>query len=263
MARFWLVLSLSLFVASFSVAQTSTVSDLQALTLAERSIAAMTAGSAVSDVTLSGSATWVAGSDTETGPATLTAKGTTESRVDLNLSGGERTEVRSSADGSPQGDLIKDGGAATVEAAHNCFTDTAWFFPPLSSLAELSVSGFLASYMGQESLNGIAVQHLRIWQSVSSQDASAAKAIIHLSTIDWYLDSATFLPVAAKFTTHPPETFGVDMPVEILFSNYQRVNGVLLPLHIQKLLNGGLTLDLTISSAVLNSGLSDSDFNLQ
>jgi len=51
--------------------------------------------------------------------------------------------------------------------------------------------------------------------------------------------------------------------VEIDFSNYQAVNGIQVPFHVQKLISNGLVLDLVMSSAVLNSGLSDSLFAVQ
>jgi hypothetical protein len=48
--------------------------------------------------------------------------------------------------------------------------------------------------------------------------------------------------------------------VEIDFSNYQAVNGVQVPFRVQKFLNGSLFLDVTVQSAVLNSGIPQSDF---
>jgi hypothetical protein len=54
-----------------------------------------------------------------------------------------------------------------------------------------------------------------------------------------------------------------DIPVEIRFANYQAVSGVQVPFHTQRMLNGTVVLDITAISAVVNSGLSDSQFNLQ
>jgi hypothetical protein len=50
---------------------------------------------------------------------------------------------------------------------------------------------------------------------------------------------------------------------QILFSNYQNVNGVQVPYHIQELFNGSLLLDFTASAATINTGLSDSLFAIQ
>src|SRR6266550_3620179 len=74
-------------------AQSAPASDPQAVTLAAQAAASLTGGATISDATLSGTATWTLGSDQQTGSADLLAKGFGESRVDLNLSGGIRSEI--------------------------------------------------------------------------------------------------------------------------------------------------------------------------
>ena len=256
---------LSLGVAAQTLTtQSAIVRDVEAVSLLRQSLAAMTNGVPVSDVALSGTATRIAGSDQESGQAALEAKGTQESRVSLSLSNYALTEARNFVDGAPEGTYAGSDGIAHQLAQHNCFTDAAWFFPALPSLASgLSGQSADVSYIGQETLYGRAVQHVTVWQSASSPDVAAVKAIAHLSAIDWYLDSASAMPIAVRFTAHPPENSSADMAVEVRFSNYQQVNGILLPFHIEKFLNGGLVLDLTIGSATINSGLPDSDFILQ
>ena len=79
MARFSVLFCLLLLGSSFLFAQqTPPTTSPSGATLAAQSIAAMTGGTAVSDVTLTGTVTWFAGSDTETGTATFLAKGTSE-----------------------------------------------------------------------------------------------------------------------------------------------------------------------------------------
>jgi hypothetical protein len=46
------------------------------------------------------------------------------------------------------------------------------------------------------------------------------------------------------------------------FSNYQVVGGVTVPMHIQKYVQGTLTVDLTVSSATFNTGLALSKFSV-
>ena len=69
---------------SLLLAQGVPASDPQALAYASQAIAALSGGTAITDVTLTGNATYTAGDD-ETGPATLMAVGTGESRMDLSL----------------------------------------------------------------------------------------------------------------------------------------------------------------------------------
>jgi hypothetical protein len=84
-----------------------------------------------------------------------------------------------------------------------------------------------------------------------------------LSAEDIYLSTSTYLPVALVFQTHPDSDALTNILIEIDFSNYQSINGVLIPLSVRKYLNGSLFLDITIQSAVLNSGLSQSAFAAQ
>jgi hypothetical protein len=77
----------------FLFGQNQSTSDAQALSLAAQSISALTNGTSVSDVTLDASisSAWV--SSGETGTATFRARGTNESRVDLNLADKKRSDV--------------------------------------------------------------------------------------------------------------------------------------------------------------------------
>lgn len=255
-----LVCSLVVFAFSrFVFAQSPPASDPQALSYASQSIAVLTGGAAISDVTLTGNVIRIAGSETDTGPATLLAKGTSESRIDLQLTGGNRRDILNGSGGFPQGSWIGSDGISNSYAAHNCWTDSSWFFPALSSLAAVSSNpNAVLSYVGQENLNGTAVQHLRSYLYVADQSFFQ-----QISTMDFYLDSTSLFPVTAKFNIHPDNNGSTNIPVEIDFSNYEPVSGVQVPFHIQRLVQGSLVLDVTISSAVFNSGLPDSDFAIQ
>jgi hypothetical protein len=85
----------------------------------------------------------------------------------------------------------------------------------------------------------------------------------HLTQMDLYLDPTSLLPVALSFMTHPDNSELLDIPVQVQFSNYQSIGGVQIPFHVQKFLNGSLSLDVQVQSAVLNSGLSSSAFAVQ
>lgn len=81
--------------------------------------------------------------------------------------------------------------------------------------------------------------------------------------MDFFLDPATLLPLAISFNTHPDDNALRDIPVEIRFSDYRLVNGVQVPFHIQKFLNGSLSLDVQVQNVVINSGLSANEFTTQ
>ena len=63
----------------------------------------MAGGTALTDITIQANANYVAGSDEETGTATLVARGNAQSLITLNLSGGQRQEIRNGIAGSKGG----------------------------------------------------------------------------------------------------------------------------------------------------------------
>src|SRR5207245_1234877 len=117
---------------------------------------------------------WTAGSDIEMGTGTFLAKGTGESRVNLSLSGGNKSYIRNSSGASPAGAWLGSDGIWHPYALHNCWTDAGWFFPVLSSLSAASPNITL-SYVGLENRAGVSVYHLR------SQSSSANFTVQSLS----------------------------------------------------------------------------------
>jgi len=204
-------------------------------------MAALTGGTTITDVSLTGSVIWTAGSDNETGAATLLASGTGESRIDLVLGSGTRTEIRDAQTGTALGKWIAPTGSSGQFVSHNCQTDAVWFFPELGSLA--AGPNVVLSYVGQETRNGATVQHIRSYVNQSLLVASTQQP---LGTMDFYLDATTLLPSAVTFNAHADNNVLSNIPVEIDFSAYQIVGGVNVPMHIQKYTQGTLTIDLTL-----------------
>jgi hypothetical protein len=252
------LLSIVTFATYAQQAPTAVTQNPTAVSLARNSVAVLSGSVQISDITLTGSATRTAGSDIETGSITLKALGNPNSRFDLVLTSGTSSEIRNASGGAPQGSWITSDGVSHPMASHNTFTDAAWFVPELTVLSQLSNPNLIVSYVGEETRAGAAVQHLRFAiQSASTDPTGLFKG---LSAEDVYLDASTYLPVALIFNTHSDSDAGTNISVEIDYSNYQPVNGVRVPFHVQKLLNGSLLLDVAIQSAVLNSGILASDF---
>ena len=262
MPRFTLAASLLLCTVS-AVAQNSPTSDPLAISLVQQSVTALNGGAAISDVTLTGNANWIAGSDNETGQLTLRAKGVAESRIDLNLSGGTRTEIRNDTAGFPQGESIRPDGSVRAWATHNCWINASWFFPALSFLSATSDPTLVFSYAGLETHRQATVQHLRIFRYLAGQKPAYISLTQRISTVDIYLDATSLLPRAFVSTIHPDDDALTDIAVEILFSNYKAVNGVQTPLRIQRLVQNGLAVDLVVTGVALNSGLPDNLFAVQ
>jgi hypothetical protein len=259
MPRCFLVGSFLLVCVAAASAQSNTpqpnapISDPSAITLAQQSVAALTGGVTLSDVTLNANVTSILGPDYESGTAKFKAKGTTESRVDLSLGSGLRSDARNVANSAPTGAWVKNRGNSTPYADHNCWTDAAWFFPALSSLTQTANPNFIFSYVGQEQNGGMSTQHIRVIQPGPFQSVSA---------MDFYLDPASYLPLSVAFNAHPDNDMNTNIPTEILFANYQTVGGIQVPFHFQRMFNGSMVLDVTVTTANFNTGLQDSLFTL-
>ena len=248
--------------------------DAAAVALLQKSLAAL-GGVAIQDATLTGSVTRTVGPDTDTGTITMKALGTRFSRVDLSLPRGTVSELRGAdAKNAPVNTTSGLDGAVHPVAGHNGMTDAVWFLPQLTSLAGDPTKNprLVISYAGQETRNGVSVQHLHFYRQFPVPAMPAGfklppPDLSRLTACDIYLDSTTFLPVALTFATHPEKNSLVDIPVDIEFSNYQHANGAsngpLVPFHMLKFLNGTLTLDITIQSATINSGLTSTEFAQQ
>jgi hypothetical protein len=228
-------------------------SDPQAVALAAQSISAISGKTNISDVTLTGNGTWNGRDD---GTFTLLALGGGESRVDLVLSGGTRTEIRDAQTGVSLGTWIAPSGLSGQFAYHNCLTDAAWFFPALGSLA--ATPNVVLTYVGQETRNGAAVQHLHSYVYQAGQTSILGSQ--QLSAMDFYLDATTLLPVATTFNAHPDNDANTNLLIEIDFANYQLINGVAIPTNIQRYQQGNLMFDLVVTGAFFNSGLPLSQF---
>jgi len=133
-SRFWSAVVLFLCFAATLIAQNPSVSTPHALSVLHSSFQALTGNATVNDATLTGSAEWIAGSDDETGTVVLKTT-SSANRLDLSLSAGTRSEIRSSTDNGPVGSWIGPDGVSHPVANHNLMTDAGWF--PAFTLANL------------------------------------------------------------------------------------------------------------------------------
>jgi hypothetical protein len=248
-------------------------SDPRAIALIQRALAALVGRATVSDVTLTGTAQRIAGSDDETGTATLTAMSVGNSKLSLSFPSAVSSEIRNSA-GTPLSETSTTQGPQPVGAwsgpdgvlhamaEHNLMTDASWFFPAFTINDVSASQSFALSYIGQETHNGLSALHVSALQTFPGF-TQVPLLLSHLTQMELYLDPASYMPVALDFNVHPDNNANLDIPVEIRFSGYQPVNGVQVPFHVQKYLNNGLVLDLQFNNAVLNSGLTAASFQIQ
>ncbi|HWR14121.1 MAG TPA: hypothetical protein VN577_04805 [Terriglobales bacterium] len=200
----------------------------------------------LNDAQLTGTASVITGSESESTSITLIARRDGKSRIDL----GTRGEIRSNSASAPQA-FFRTDSQWYESPAHNAWTEANWFFPALSTLvAPQERSATVVS-----STSGT----LRTFLNVTNQKPAQIELIKKLSATEYILDQSG-LPVVIRYNIHPDDDFGTNIPVEVRLSDYRDVNGVKVPFRIQRLLSGSLELDITISSVTINPGTSDSAF---
>ena len=234
----------------------------QASLYLQQSYSQLVGNTAITDVTLTGSVRRIAGSDDEAGIFTLIALAPGASRMNLSFPSGQRSEIQNISANPPVGSWTGPDGMSHAIAYHNILGEPVWLCPALTINSLLSRSQVVTAYVGQETKNDELVQHVAVHQMLPSA-TDGALLFQHLTQVDVYLDSSTLLPFAVDFDAHPDNNAGIDIPVEIQFSDYRTVNGAHLPFHIQKYVNGSLILDFQVSTIVLNSGVSSSTFSAQ
>jgi len=228
---------------------------ISAQALLQQSLAAQLGNTQISDVTLTGTARRIAGSDDESGSGILKALNTGEARVDLNFLSGSRSEVVAVANKCLSGSWSGPDGIPHAISTHNLMTDSSWFFPAFTLGRLNSSAKYTIVTVGHETHNDQAVDHIIAYQSSSVQLPPGVPSFSHLTQMDLFLDSGTLLPTALTFNIHPDNDAGLDIPVEVRFSDYRVVGGVQVPFHVQRFINNSLSLDLQFQNASLNTGI--------
>lgn len=240
--------------------QTTSPSNQGTLAL-QKALAALAPSAAITDITLSGTARRIAGSDDESGTVVIKALAGTGSRIDLTLPSGPRSEIRNAASIPIVGSWSGPDGVSHATAYHNLLTDPGWA-PAVAIASLLSAPNAVITYIGPETRNGQSVVHVSASQPfpANSGDPKTVTLMQHLTQTDLYLDATTSLPAAISFTAHADNNALLDVPVELDFSSYQAASGAQIPFHLQQFLNHSLALDLQFASATVNSGLGSSIF---
>lgn len=222
------------------------------VTWAMQAMLALTGGNPVNSVTESGSVTRTLGGDQEAGSITLQSSGIMTNQISISTSVGTRSETRTWQNNYPAGSWTGLDGTHHPMRLHNCWSDAVWFFPALSLLADYADPNLVFTDLGPQQYQGGTVERIQVYRTASGLSPEELRRLARLSTVYYYLDSQTALPVAIAFNTHADSDLNVDIPVMIVFSNYQSIGGIQVPFQIVKSFNGTPMLQISITSAIPN-----------
>lgn len=183
-------------------------------------------------------------------------------RSRLEIGGSRLIEARNTSGSEPFGQWQIDGGDIHQMATQNLWIPAGWMIPQSIVLAGLS-QGSVCVLMPQERKGDQLLDHIRFYRVLPVKTSAYQTAVSKLSTVDLFLDPTTHLPRVFSAFQHADLDASANIPVEVWFSDYKLVSGVLSPFEIQAYLNGDIQYDVTVSNVTINSELNTNNFELQ
>jgi hypothetical protein len=237
--------------------QTATQSasrDAQAITILGRvlnSSGGLAALGTITDSTSSGTITFFWAGEQISGTATLKSRGLKEFRMDFTLPDGTRKWI------------VNNGGGtyADVDGTVRFDHEASAFglgFPYAGVLAAVADASVGISYQGLETREGVAVHHIRL--GAVQTDPNVLSSGSFASAKELYVDANSLQVFSVADEAHLRDNLAVKVRREVVFGNYQTINGILIPSSISETIYGQPTMTIQLSQTSFNSGLGDSDF---
>lgn len=237
--------------------QQATLQNPQALALLTQSLNAAGGSSATSgiqDFTGAGTITYNWANAQVQAPVTVKSMGITTFRVDSSLNSGTQTWA---VDGMA-GVLISPDGSRRNSAFYNLTIAGSLTIPALRIVSILQSPSTGVSYVGQVTINGSAAYQIHCVLATNS--STSTSSLPAFGTFDLYLDATSLLVVSIQETAYSESNSQVSLTHELDFSNYQTVEGAVVPFGIVEKIGGQQTWSISLNSLSFNSGLTEAVF---
>lgn len=235
------------FFSVLAFPQSPTAPSIDANAVVAQAIAAFSSQD-LQSIRLEGNASEFAGSDQPSGSFSYSGTASGSGTLQLSLGDLSRTEIFSTL-GARDCKWVDAEGKSHDVTPHNCSVSVNTVMPLLGlahQFASLTTSAAAATDESGNATTRVTLQ--RPWPDDSPK---IRDLLLKLSRADLDLDPQTHLVRTLRYNTHPDRDAGIDIPVEVRYSDYRQVNGASIPFHIQKFLNHGLALDLTVTNATV------------
>ena len=254
---FSLVASVAMVAAQTSVTSTTTTTtasaitkDPQAIALAVKVLGAMGGAQAIATIADSrASGTFTIATDAASPyPITLETQGTQKVRTTLTRPSGNNVRI---LNGGVAAVIHADGSVRTLDA-NNTMAQRVDHIPLLSLISEYQ-NGNIEVTSGPVP-NSFAVTMI--------PQTAMADYYRGLTKTIFTVDPNSGLITSMQLTAHGEGSMTNTYQVQVVYANYQTVNGVMVPFHQTTYENGTMTTDLVLNSIAFNVGVPDSDFTL-
>lgn len=236
-------------------AQTGPTRDPQATLILQKAVEAM-GGVVPSDSTATGDVSIVEGSKKQDGTIEILTRGTDQTAEEMTLPDGQRETIYSDGDAKEV-----NGTQATVVPLELSVTDQCADFPLPLLTSILNNPDEAYQYVGQETLGGQAVLHVRVWDTFASN--SNLQQLAPFTTRDIWFDATSLIPVKIKYLRRPAGGQAPAFRISLYYVGYANWAGVLYPTQIKKTFDGTPWQTITIQNVTFNTGLPASDFSVE
>ncbi len=238
--------------------QSAPLRDPQAITVLRNALAAMgstAAAGLLQDSVTQAIISWPTNSSAPASTTSITTKGMNRIRVDTTAN------AKASSIIYDRGRQLRSGGKGwQVAPSANSRFRRVDHLPALFLAYELSRSDFSASYVGIESVGAATAHHITLSRISSMGNALDAK-FTKDSQIEVFVDPTTFLIVKVSFTHFSEIDWRIGLPMEIDYSAYRSVGGMMVPFTQVTNFNGKPIYELHITSVAFNQSVADATFS--
>jgi hypothetical protein len=133
--------------------------------------------------------------------------------------------------------------------------------PLLYLLPALSDTSVAIGLIGTETLDNSPAWHLELRQEFSP-DLDPGGTLADLSKSEVLIDQASGLVKMVRYTLPAVENLRNHQVVELRYSDYRVVNGIAVPNHIEKYIQGKVIATIDIKTFSVNTALSTSEFDV-
>ncbi len=245
------ILSVAVVLGSFRAAHAQ-----QTLTPFEQlALAAALGGKPLSKVTLSGSATWTAGSLKETGNVTLAAG--PDGSVDETwvLPSQAHSASLTALTGPRSCSYTDTAGKQHSDTTANCIRPVNWFAPWVALNLLTSGTVLSVSDATQPSDTAAGIVKLRFTSQLPGPDSATQALLTELSTrtaVDVSFDLKSALPSSLTYEYVLDNNPKHVIEYAITFADYRSEQGFMIPHRIQRYVQRTLQADITITSVSAN-----------
>ena len=252
------ILPVSLLAQQHTQSQPAPVRDPQAVSILTQSLNAAGGADALAamrDFTASGKITYFWTEKGETGTVTVKSRGMKQFRLDATLSDGVLTAVVNNGTSR-----IKETDGTTRQLINQHADNIGALYLPFAEIAAALTDPSIAiTDLGTATENGQTTHGIRLQRTFSTLDDSQ-QTRAKMTQREIFIDSRTFMVVRTRDLATTRSNPVPSVVHDLIFSNYQQLNGVLFPYSISEALNHQQVVAMQFDTVKFNNGLGDGDF---